>query len=106
MIIFGWGYVTEKDYGPTMAVRCPNCNNDAWWHLYLYRKWFTLFFIPVIPYESKHVLLCKVCSSGVELKREQVEQGQRLNELTYSFLSKQLRGTEYRHEADKLSLLQ
>ena len=62
MIIFGWGHRTTNDFGPTLALNCPNCKNDSWWHLVSYKTWFTLFFIPVIPYESEHLLLCEICS--------------------------------------------
>ena len=72
MIIFGWGKVTNKKYGPTMVTKCPNCHNETWLQLYMYRKWFTLFFIPVIPYSTNHLLLCEVCSQGVELKGEKI----------------------------------
>lgn len=47
MFIFGWGHVTNKAFGATMAVRCPNCNNETWLELSRHRKWFTWFFIPI-----------------------------------------------------------
>ena len=73
MIFFGWGHQTTKDYGAALIVNCSTCNNSSWWHLQHNRVWFTLFFIPVIPYESKYWLICETCSSGIELTSNQIE---------------------------------
>jgi hypothetical protein len=105
MIIFGWGKVTHNNYGPTMATKCPNCNNDTWLQLRRYRKWFTLFFIPVIPYSSKHLLLCEVCSQGLELKGEKIQSAKQLNELTQGLLSQTISKDEYWGKANKIELL-
>lgn len=56
--IFGWGKTTVTDYGSLNASYCGNCNNMSSKHLIKIRKWFTLFFIPVIPYESNYQILC------------------------------------------------
>jgi hypothetical protein len=105
MIIFGWGRVTNKDYGPTMATKCPNCHNDVWLQLHTYRKWFTLFFIPVFPYSSKHLLLCDVCSQGVELKGEQIQTAKQMNELTNGLFTETISKDEYWSRVDKIELL-
>jgi hypothetical protein len=54
---------------------CEHCNNDKTWTLYSRRTWFTLFFIPVIPYSSEYLLLCPICNHGVKLD------AQKFNEL-------------------------
>lgn len=105
MIIFGWGHVTKKHYGPTMALKCPNCNNDTWLQLYRYRKWFTLFFIPVIPYSSTHFLSCTVCSQGVELDGEQIDRAKQLNALTLGLFSEEISKEDYWRQADKIEVL-
>jgi hypothetical protein len=104
MIIFGWGKVTHKDYGATMATKCPNCNNDTWLLLSRYRKWFTLFFIPVIPYSSRHLLLCEVCSQGLELKGAKIQRARQLNELTQGMLSETITKDEYWCKANEIEL--
>lgn len=81
MIIFGWGYRTAKNFGPVRKVQCSNCNNEASWHLQKLTTWFTLFFIPVIPYKTDHLLVCPVCRCCLELKKEEFEQ---LRELVQS----------------------
>lgn len=51
------------------------------------RTWFTLFFIPVIPYENKHILLCEICSNGVVLGDASVDKAIELNGHTKRFLN-------------------
>ena len=73
-IIFGWGFSTTRVFGAVFPMLCPNCQNERFWVLKRVRRWFTLFFIPVFPYESTHALMCPVCGvgkemGGVELKR-------------------------------------
>ena len=36
--------------------------------------WFTLFFIPVIPYKRNNILVCPVCRCCLELSKEEFEQ--------------------------------
>ena len=66
-IIFGWGFTTTRVFGVVFPVLCPNCHNEEFWVLRRIRRWITLFFIPVIPYESTHALMCPVCGAGREL---------------------------------------
>lgn len=70
MIIFGWGRRSVNHIGPALKHKCPRCNNEDIWNLYVARTWFTLFFIPVIPYSTKRLLLCPICESGMELSSE------------------------------------
>jgi hypothetical protein len=86
--LFGWGHQTTKDYGPAVPMTCPNCRNNAYWHLLHIRVWFTLFFVPVIPYESKHYLLCEICSRGMELNGEQITKAKELSAATAAYLNK------------------
>jgi hypothetical protein len=105
MIIFGWGRVTNKNFGPTMATNCPNCHNDVWLQLHKYSKWLTLFFIPVLPYSSEHLLLCDVCSQGVKLKEKQIQRAKQMNELTQGLFDETISKDEYWSRVDKIELL-
>lgn len=69
-IIFGWGKVTSKTHGWTEAEYCEYCRNTPRHVLVEKRTWFTLFFIPIIPYEHKHLCLCPICHSGYEYPKE------------------------------------
>jgi len=66
-IIFGWGRRTIRALGFTGARLCANCRNTSQWKVIKVTRWFTLFFIPVIPYESRYVAMCPVCSRGIQV---------------------------------------
>lgn len=68
MIIFGWGHTRTKDYGGAYPIYCENCQNEVFYHISKIRDWFTLFFIPVIPYRKQYWLSCPVCGAGYELE--------------------------------------
>lgn len=72
MIIFGFGSRRPKDRGGVVPMSCPNCNNESIFRHVSQTKWFSLFFIPIIPYNTKHLLLCPVCGQGRHLTRAQV----------------------------------
>ena len=67
MIIFGFGRTTFKDCGPDIPVMCERCRNDVSYHFIERKKWFTLFFIPILPYSSSKLVICPVCSNAVEM---------------------------------------
>lgn len=64
-IIWGWGKRTVALLGTLGQEICPNCHNMVEMGYLRIRTWFTLFFIPVIPYSIKYIM-CPVCSKGVE----------------------------------------
>jgi hypothetical protein len=74
MIIFGWGFQTLKNLGPAFKNLCSNCNNEQYWILTRVITWFTIFFIPVIPYEIKHHLSCPICKYGLVLNQKQINE--------------------------------
>lgn len=73
MIIFGWGRVTKKFIGEVFQRTCQYCNTTSTWQLCIVRTWFTLFFIPVIPYKTTYCVACPNCGSYVKLTQEQFE---------------------------------
>jgi hypothetical protein len=73
MIIWGWGKVTKKVIGSVFEQLCNYCNSKEMWQLCIIRTWFTLFFIPIIPYKKKYVISCPKCGSYIELTQEQFE---------------------------------
>ncbi len=87
VIIFGWGGGRPKDQGAVVPMSCPNCNNDTVFRYVIARKWFTLFFIPVIPYETKHFLICPVCTGGKQLGADDARRAKQMIRLTYLWTS-------------------
>jgi len=73
MIIWGWGKVTKKFIGGVFERTCNYCNQTTVWQLCIKRTWFTLFFIPIIPYSKSYQATCPSCGSYVELTKEQFE---------------------------------
>ena len=71
MLIFGIGPSAPKDHGPALPLRCPNCNNAVTYRYMVQKSWFRLFFVPMIPYGTTHLLMCPICSRGTKLTREQ-----------------------------------
>lgn len=71
-IFFGWGHTTKKVFGPVFKHMCSHCHNEEYWILTRVRVWFTLFFIPLIPYENKYHLTCPICEYGMTLNSEQI----------------------------------
>ena len=70
-IIWGWGKKTIKKYGQDIEqYACGNCGNAIFYELFKVRTWFTLFFIPMIPYSTKYLYLCPICQKGYELQKE------------------------------------
>jgi DNA-directed RNA polymerase subunit RPC12/RpoP len=105
IFIFGWGRKTSKDFGPTLPMKCGNCNNSTYARLYHIKEWFTLFFIPVIPYKSQYLLICDVCNRGVEINGEDIESAKQLNGMTIQYLNKEISDEQYKSYIKKSNLL-
>ena len=69
-MIFGWGRTTVHTLGWAPTRMCGHCHNEGPWLVARVRRWFTLFFIPVVPYDSRYVAMCPICSSRFEVDRE------------------------------------
>jgi hypothetical protein len=67
VIVFGWGGGRVKDRGPALPQKCESCGHDGFLNYFTVTKWFRLYFIPIIPYSTKHFIACPVCTAGSEL---------------------------------------
>lgn len=74
MLIFGFGKLTKKILGNASQKTCPYCNTTEVWQLCIIRAWFTLFFIPIIPYKLMYCISCPKCGSYIELTKEKFEE--------------------------------
>jgi hypothetical protein len=102
MIIFGWGHQTIKHFGPTFKNHCSHCNNEEYWTLTRYTTWFTLFFIPVIPYSATYFLSCPICQHGITLDNEQIEQIKPIAEVNQLLIDKKITEAEYKTRVEQL----
>ncbi|MFC1753210.1 zinc ribbon domain-containing protein [Thermoproteota archaeon] len=103
MLIFGWGKTTKKDFGDTLPTTCPVCKEKTFLSYLRVKTWFTLFFIPVIPYSSKHYLLCGRCGNGKEIEYDNVDEILSINRLTQSYLSKEISKDRYQKKLAALN---
>src|SRR5262245_32816337 len=102
VIIFGWGGGRRKDHGAAVPATCPNCGNAVMFRYFSVTKWFSLFFIPLIPYQTRHLLLCPVCTRGVELNGEKVTRVKQLVESSAAINAGTLSQVDYEREVQSL----
>ena len=101
-VVFGWGKQTVKDHGPVFRSRCDRCNNEELWKLYTRRTWFTLFFIPVIPYSTEHLVVCPVCSYGAVITKEKYEELKVVAECNLDLINKKIGEDEHKNRIGQL----
>lgn len=89
--IFGWGHRTIKNFGNTLIQKCRICSHASYFSLVRTRDWFTLFFIPILPYETKYFLECPICKNAFELNNEEnIANLKEIAELIESFKKKEV----------------
>jgi hypothetical protein len=64
----------------TMTLVCPQCQNPAAHRLLRIVNKFTLFFVPLFPVSTKHVLDCTFCGLRRTPTRDQAAKLRRLAE--------------------------
>jgi hypothetical protein len=103
MIIFGWGRQTIKQIGVVFKKLCGHCNNEEYWILTRTITWFTLFFIPIIPYSVKYFLSCPVCKYGFDLNSKQVDEIKPLAEINQLLVDGKITEAEYHSRINLLN---
>ena len=95
--IYGWGRQTEKDFGETVLWKCKLKKVDTFCRLIRYTTWFTIFFIPIIPYKRKYHLICDKCKifgRKVESNKDVLEL-KKLNKVAQKYLTEEVSKEEY-----------
>lgn len=72
MLIVGWGHRREKVIGPVEKLRCPRCGRDEFWELVQVRSYFSLFFVPLLPYRTETVIRCPICNAVSDVPEHEV----------------------------------
>jgi hypothetical protein len=94
-IIFGL-YERSKDYGAAYPVFCSGCETSSLYHLVKTRRWFKVYFIPLLPIEtSTHHLVCENCERGFALKDGEVSGAKKAMSLTKEFYKGDMNQEEY-----------
>jgi len=71
MIVFGWGGKLKKVCDAGIS-KCPNCRNYSPHFIGKVSKAVRLYWVPVVPYSTKHYIVCSVCEGAVEIPAEKV----------------------------------
>ncbi|WP_405866645.1 MULTISPECIES: zinc-ribbon domain-containing protein [unclassified Streptomyces] len=72
MIIFGTkGYLYQL---AILTLVCGNCGNPSAHTLRKRVTKFTLFFVPLFPFSTKHTLQCTFCGMEQKVTKEQADQ--------------------------------
>lgn len=70
LLLFGFRNKMH-DHGATIAATCPRCHNSVVLHDVRNRRWFTLFFIPVLPLgRARRLLTCPICRWGRDVPKD------------------------------------
>jgi hypothetical protein len=66
IILFGWkARSRDHGYAASVATCCPHCGQQHF-HVTSVRKWFTLFFIPLVPIGRDHrIAHCTHCAMAI-----------------------------------------
>jgi hypothetical protein len=100
-IIFGWRTII-KNIGAVYKKMCDRCHNEKFWILTKSTRWFTLFFIPIIPTRTRYFLACPICKHGYVLTGEQLKVAKPLAEINQQLANGSI--TEAEHTA-RMNLL-
>jgi len=98
-LIIGWGGGRKKDHGPALPLVCPNCKNQVTLRYVTVTSWLRLFFIPVIPYRTRHLLVCPVCTWALKVDREHLPLAERLVEATAALSAGSMAQQDYQQAA-------
>lgn len=106
MIIFGRGKQFRKMFWPVEKLHCSHCNNDVVFWLERISTWFTLFFIPIFPYEVIYFFSCPVCKYGVKLSYAQAKDLIPLAEINNELVQWKISDELHSHKLENLSISQ
>jgi hypothetical protein len=65
------------------------------------KKSISLFFIPILPYDSEYLLICPICSRGWVVKESNVDAAKEMNEITTRFQNEEIKERTYKKHTQK-----
>jgi hypothetical protein len=99
IIIFGMRR-RAKQHGGCVAASCPRCHNEVVLVYLVVTRYFSLFFIPVIPISKKRMLMCPICSWQRDIPKASEHLALEMIGITEQWKSKQLGDAEYGRRVD------
>lgn len=68
-----WGFRTKSKVLARLLLVCALCQKPAAQTIGVRKRWFTLFWIPVFPTSTKHLMQCALCGQVSQLTKEEAE---------------------------------
>jgi hypothetical protein len=99
LLIFGMRNRVHQ-HGPCVAATCPRCHNEVVLTYLIVTRWFTLFFIPIIPTTKRRMLMCPICSWSRDVAKQSEPLAHEMVAITASWKSHQLDDAEYAKRVD------
>lgn len=65
-----WGFRTRTKILARLLLVCHACSKPASQAVAQRVRWFTLFFIPLIPFNRKHLMQCAMCGHVSQVTKE------------------------------------
>jgi zinc-ribbon family len=94
LLIFGMRSRSHQ-HGACVAASCPRCHNEVVLIYLVVTRWFTLFFIPVIPTSKRRMLMCPICQWNREVPKASEHLAVEMIGITEQWKTKQLGDAEY-----------
>jgi hypothetical protein len=80
IIIFGTTNRGKRER-PLLDTYCYQCRRETTWDWYRLNEWITIFFVPILPTTSGHLLVCTGCHDQLKLERDEAHGVQQLKQL-------------------------
>jgi hypothetical protein len=96
-VIFIFGFRNRvADRGAAVAATCPRCHNSVVLHHLHVRKWFTFFFVPLLPLGlGQRLLVCPICRWSREVPRTAEPLTAEMTDITKQWQSGAMPNDEY-----------
>ena len=99
LLIFGMRN-RVRQHGACVAATCPRCHNEVVLTYLVVTRWFTLFFLPVIPFGRRRHLVCPICSWQREIPAKSEPLALEMIGITTSWKAHQLDDADYARRVD------
>ncbi|MCD7862803.1 MAG: zinc ribbon domain-containing protein [Lachnospiraceae bacterium] len=59
---------------------CPRCRRLVHYQVIREQRWFTVFWVPLFPVQSKQYIQCPSCGLALQMDEPQIDDPQKMNE--------------------------
>jgi hypothetical protein len=79
-VVIIWGIRSVRRNMGVVLAMCHRCGQPCAQSIFMIRRWFTLFFIPLFPVGTSHLGICSMCATATRLTSETAHHLQREGE--------------------------